>query len=80
MITVYTRPSCVQCNATKRKLTQEGLDWVAVDVEQDEAAAERLREAGYMQAPVVFTESGESWSGFRPDLIAQETDRQRGVQ
>lgn len=80
MITVYTRPACVQCNATKRKLTEEGLDWVAVDVSQDEAAAERLRAAGYMQAPVVFTESGESWSGYRPDLIAQEADRQKAAQ
>lgn len=80
MITVYTRPACVQCNATKRKLTEEGLDWVAVDLSQDEAAADRLREAGYMQVPVVETPEGETWTGFRPDLIGQEADRQKAAQ
>lgn len=80
MITVYTRPACVQCNATKRKLTAEGLDWTAVDLSQDEETADRLREAGHMQAPVVETPEGETWSGFRPDLIAQYADRQRAAQ
>ena len=37
---------------------------------QDPAALERVRGLGFMQAPVVVTET-DSWSGFRPDKIAE---------
>ena len=37
-ITVYTKPSCVQCNATYRALDRQGLAYEIVDLTQDEAA------------------------------------------
>lgn len=30
----------------------------------------KIQALGHLQAPVVVTETGENWSGFRPDLIA----------
>ncbi|MGO2633378.1 MAG: glutaredoxin-like protein NrdH [Galactobacter sp.] len=69
-VTVYTKPSCVQCNATYRALDRKGIEYKKVDISQDAAALERIRDLGYMQAPVVITES-DSWSGFRPDKIEE---------
>lgn len=71
--TLYTKPACVQCNATKRALEKkgliEGVDYQMIDVSQDAAALEQLKELGFLQAPVMVTEN-DAWSGFRPDKIA----------
>lgn len=37
---------------------------------QDAEALDKVKSLGYLQAPVIVTEDGEHWSGFRPDLIA----------
>ena len=71
-ITVYTKPSCVQCNATYRALDAKGLDYTTVDLSGDEEALEAVKALGYMQAPVVVTPD-DHWSGFRPDKIASLT-------
>ncbi|WP_285724429.1 glutaredoxin-like protein NrdH [Psychromicrobium xiongbiense] len=72
-VTVYTKPACVQCNATYRALDRKGITYHSVDVSQDPAALERVRALGYLQAPVVVTDE-DHWSGFRPDKIAALTE------
>ncbi|GAB3619501.1 glutaredoxin-like protein NrdH [Glutamicibacter sp. PS] len=67
-VTVYTKPSCVQCNATYRALDSRGIEYKKVDISQDADALEYVRGLGYAQAPVVVTDSNH-WSGFRPDMI-----------
>jgi len=67
-VTVYTKPACVQCNATYRALDKKGIAYQSVDISQDPEALERLKALGYLQAPVVVTEA-DHWSGFRPDKI-----------
>jgi glutaredoxin-like protein NrdH len=67
-VTVYTKPACVQCNATYRALDKKGIAYQSVDISQDPEALEHVRALGYMQAPVVITEA-DHWSGFRPDKI-----------
>ena len=69
-VTVYTKPACVQCNATYRALDKKGIAYQSVDISQDAEALERLKALGYMQAPVVGTEK-DHWSGFRPDKIEE---------
>ena len=67
-ITVYSKPMCVQCDATYRALDKQGLDYRSVDVTQDVEALEYIKGLGYQQAPVVI--AGEDhWSGYRPDRI-----------
>ena len=68
-MTVYSKPACVQCNATVRALDKKGIEYDVIDMSQDMDALERVRALGYMQAPVVMTEA-DHWSGFRPDKIA----------
>ena len=69
MVTVYTLPACVQCDSTKRVLTRTGVEYSVVDLSQDEAAMEMVKELGYNAAPVVVV-GDEHWSGFRPDKLA----------
>ena len=69
MITVYTKPACVQCTATFRALDSRGIDYRAVDLTEEPGAFDVVKAMGYMQAPVVVTDS-DHWSGFRPDKIA----------
>lgn len=68
-ITVYTKPSCVQCRATYRALDSKGLEYRILDLTADDAAMEMVKALGHLQAPVVITED-DHWSGFRPDKIA----------
>ena len=68
-VTVYTKPHCVQCAATERKLNQLGITYEAVDVTTDEEAYNLIVSKGFQQAPVVNAD-GDWWSGYRPDLIA----------
>lgn len=69
MITVYSKPACVQCNATYRALDTKGIEYRVVDLSEDPSALDIVKAMGYMQAPVVVTED-DHWSGFRPDKIA----------
>ncbi|MDJ0322101.1 glutaredoxin-like protein NrdH [Pseudarthrobacter sp. PS3-L1] len=72
-VTVYSKPSCVQCTATYRALDAKGISYVSVDVTKAPAALEYIsEELGYSQAPVVVdcTDEQNHWSGFRPDKIA----------
>lgn len=73
-ITVYTKPSCVQCTATYRALDSKGIEYNVLDLSQDETALETVKGLGYLQAPVVVTED-EHWSGFRPDKISELANR-----
>lgn len=73
MVTVYTKPSCVQCNATYRALDKKGITYSSLDISQDADALERLKALGYQQAPVVESPIGD-WSGFRSDKIDELAD------
>ncbi|GAA4671909.1 glutaredoxin-like protein NrdH [Frondihabitans cladoniiphilus] len=68
-ITVYSKPSCVQCTATYRALDNKGIEYEVFDVSVDEKALETVKALGYLQAPVIVTDE-DHWSGFRPDKIA----------
>ena len=68
-VTVYSKPACVQCDATYRALDRKGVEYTVVDITQDAEALEMVRGLGYLPAPVVV--AGDThWSGFRPDQIS----------
>jgi glutaredoxin-like protein NrdH len=73
-ITVYSKPACVQCNATKKALERAQVEFQIFDVTVDEKALQAVKELGYLQAPVVVTDD-DHWSGFRPDKIGELTAR-----
>lgn len=67
-VTVYSKPSCVQCVATYRALEQRGIAFDVVDMSEDLDALAMVQGLGYRQAPVIMA-GADHWSGFRPDKI-----------
>lgn len=68
MTVVYTKPSCVQCEQTKKLLDKNGVEYSTVDITQDQEAFEMLIAKGFQAAPVVIS-GDQSWAGFQPDKI-----------
>lgn len=68
MVTVYSKPSCVQCTATYRKLDENGVEYKVVDIMQNPDAFEYVKSLGHLQAPVVVV-GDDHWSGFDPNKL-----------
>lgn len=68
-VTVYTLPSCVQCESTKKVLDKNNIEYSVVDLAEDEGAYEMVKALGYQAAPVVIAGDAH-WSGFRPDMLS----------
>jgi len=67
-VTVYTTPTCPQCEMTKKTLTRGNIRYNVVDLSEDAAAMQMVKDMGYTAAPVVV--AGEQhWSGFRLGAI-----------
>jgi glutaredoxin-like protein NrdH len=69
MTTVYVKPSCVQCDATKRLMDRLGIEYSTVDITKDSDAMEKILGMGFKSAPVVITDN-DAWSGFNPDKVS----------
>lgn len=69
-ITVYTNPSCVQCEQTKKYMDSKEIAYAVVDLSENPEAMEMVMGMGYKAAPVVIA-GEDSWSGFRPDIISK---------
>ena len=70
MITIYSKPNCMQCEFSKKYLDDKGVKFKEIDVFKDEEALSMLRDKGYAQLPVVDID-GEFHTGFRPDVLAK---------
>lgn len=69
-ITIYSKPSCKQCELSKDLMDKCGVTYKTVDVSKDDDALAYVKGLGYMGAPVIVTDT-EHWYGFRPDKIKQ---------
>lgn len=71
-VTVYTKPGCMQCQATKTLMDRLGIEYDLIDISNRPEIAAFLQREGYKSLPVVFVyhdEDTDSWCGFRPNLI-----------
>ena len=68
MTTIYVQPACVQCEATKRFLNKNNIEYATVDITEDLDALDMIKGMGFSAAPVVITEN-DAWSGFQPDKL-----------
>lgn len=66
--TIYVKPNCGQCIATKATFDRKGISYQTVDITQDPEALEYFLSQGLRSAPIVSA-GGEIWAGFRPDRI-----------
>ena len=60
-IEVFAKKKCVQCDAAKRAFNKEGLEegehFNVTMLEDNEEALESMKNAGYLQAPIVFVKT-----------------------
>lgn len=68
MVTVYSKPNCLNCDITKRLLDKANIAYQVVDLSKDSAALEKVKADGFTTAPVVYTDD-DAWCGVRPDKI-----------
>lgn len=67
-IKIYTKPDCVQCQATKRRLDAAGVPYTLTDISNDPQMIEQMRAAGFTSMPIV--EYGqERFAGYQVDRI-----------
>ena len=74
MLTVYSKPRCVQCEMTKIWLNKNKIKFETVDIEANPGALELLRHYGWQTLPVVaiddeIGDKEKSWSGFQVDKL-----------
>lgn len=70
-VTVYSKPNCMQCNFTKKWLTEHDIEFNTIDVTQDDLSLSFIKDQlGYQAVPVIVTET-EDWYGFQPDKLAK---------
>ena len=70
LVTVYSKPACIQCTMIYRALDKPGVVYRVVDVTENDAALEYVSEdLGYSAAPSVVVDEHNHWAGFRPELI-----------
>ena len=67
-VTVYTTPTCPQCEMTKKTLTRGNVRFDVVDLSEDAEAMQMVKDMGYTAAPVVVA-GDQRWSGFRLGAI-----------
>ena len=74
MLTVYSKPKCMQCEMTKMWLAQNKIPFEAVDIEANPESLELLSHYGWQTLPVVviddeISDNSKSWSGFQIDKL-----------
>lgn len=68
MIELLSKPSCVQCTATKNWLKKREVPFVEHDVTADEVAYQRAVSTGITSMPIVLGVD-QPWGGFNPGKL-----------
>ncbi|MGK9325959.1 glutaredoxin-like protein NrdH [Aerococcus urinaeequi] len=71
MVTVYTKPNCMQCNFTKKYLTEKKIEFQTIDITESEEALAKVKGMGFQAVPVIVAENEEAFYGFQPDRLAK---------
>ena len=74
MLTVYSKPRCMECMYTKIYLDQNKVEYENVDIEANPGAFELLKHYGYSSLPVVaiddeLSDESKVWAGFQIDKL-----------
>lgn len=69
-VTVFTTgPSCHLCRVTKVHLKRRGIPFEEVRLDENPVLAEKVRELGFVTAPVVLVDEEDVWDGYSSDRI-----------
>lgn len=77
MITVYSKPKCVQCEMTKEFLKANNVKFKEVNVFEEEEALELIKLHGFQRLPVVTRNNSFdfAFSGFQIDLLDELVEK-----
>lgn len=70
-VTVYSKPSCIQCEMTKMDLDQHKIKYETVDVFESAGVLEKIKLYGFKSMPVVVIDDNfdNAWAGYNPDRL-----------
>lgn len=69
-ITVYTKNNCMPCRMTKKFLTENGVDFEEINIEEQPEKIDYIKGLGFSAAPVI--EAGDVvFSGFQPGKLKE---------
>lgn len=71
-VIVYSKPNCQGCVATKRHLSNRGVEFEERDLLGEDGKLEEFIQQGHTAAPVVVFPDGSAISGFRPDVLDEK--------
>lgn len=73
MLTVYSKPNCIQCEMTKIWLDQNKIQYESVNVYDHPEKLEEIKLNGFQQLPVVTLDErfDNAWSGFNVDRLEE---------
>lgn len=79
MITIYGSKRCPQCTSTANYLKRKGIQYSYIDIQEDKAAEEFIRNRGLVSLPaVIVVDSGgkevDCWTGFRMDKLMKHAN------
>ena len=61
MVRIYTTPGCSPCLRTKQWLTNQGIEFEAVELQTKEDFENTIGQLGYKTVPVAVTDNG-TWN------------------
>ena len=68
-ITVWSKPSCVQCKAVYRAFDKAGVEYQVKNLPDFPEKLAEFIEAGFTAAPVVEATGHKTFAGFNPDAV-----------
>ena len=70
-VTVYSKPSCMQCEMTKMYLDLHKIKFETVDVFEAAGVLEKIKLYGFKSMPVVviYDNFDNAWAGYNPDRL-----------
>ena len=73
MLTVYSKPNCIQCEMTKIWLNQNKIPYDTVDVIEHPEALEEISSLGFKSMPVVTLDENfdNAWVGYNLDRLLE---------
>lgn len=69
-ITVFTKNNCMPCKMTKKFLTENGVDFEEINIEEQPDKVDYVKSLGFSAAPVI--QAGDVvFSGFQPAKLKE---------
>lgn len=69
-ITIYSKNNCMQCNMTKKFLTNADVDFEEINIDEQPEKIDYVKSLGFTAAPVI--QAGDIvFSGFQPSKLKE---------